>query len=268
MKALRRASEANLRPFFQPPRNRTLAQVIDDPTSAPIAVVAGNGPSLLHTPLHHLSEFPLFVCNRANRIEALMRLRPRYWVWGDLLEDSLGHGLVDAFEVAPLETTFILTSPGATEQLPAAGRTREVIWARHHKRLLDDFLNPLPPDRLEPIESLGDCYKIRHAPMLGIQAALWLGYKTVILVGIDHDFALEQLTGTSKTVVRHAYDETKDDAEVLQHVTYLNFTHEVRITWGTYAALNNLATRLGARILDATPGGQIDVFDRLLLDEA
>jgi hypothetical protein len=265
-KSARRESLANLRPYFRKPSSRTLSQVISDPKLAPIAVVAGNGPSILRTPLHRLADFPLFVCNRANRIEALMEIGPRYWVWGDLLEDSLRFGLLGAFRVAPPETTFVLTGPDATDRLPESARNREILWAGQRRQLLDDLQNPLPPERLDAIESLTDCYKIRHSPMLAIQAALFLGYQTVVTIGIDHDFLLKQLRTEERTAVEHAYLEDAADVELLDSMSYLHFSQEVRLTWGTYAGLNNLARKLGRTILDATPGGQVDVFERLTFD--
>lgn len=98
--------------------------------------------------------------------------------------------------------------------------------------------------------------------MLSIQIALYEGYKQIILAGMDHDHAIRQLVDEVPRV-SHAYVEASAEQEIMPKQTYLDLANEINLTWGMYAAIANLAEVYEARIFDATPRGQLDVFPRL-----
>ena len=232
-----------------------------------VAVVAGNGPSLIHTELDHLGRFDLIVCNRAYRIPELMDRRPSFWVMADPLEDwsDFGTDIERAIDASPSSTAFVLSSSQPESFRSRLGDSREFQFIHPVHKLVDEWLNPKAAQDLAPIHELGDFYQSRHSPMLGIQVALWQKYEVIVLVGCDHDFVRGYFedASTPERSVQHAYAENATEQERLQPMTMLQIADEVRRTWGMYAALGSLAERMGATILDATPGGMLDVYPRL-----
>lgn len=249
-------SYENLRPYFAPSRHVTWEDVhTKSPES--IAFVAGNGPSLTQTLQQDFPQAEWIVCNRAYRIPELMARKPAWWVWGDPM-NVWREDVVQSFRAAPQDSTFVFGR--APLDLPEEARNIRHIRISASQKLLDKFHNPKSSAALSPIRDVGGFYAYRHSPMVGIQLALWLGYKTIILVGAEHDYAVRQLLGPDS--VYHAYEEDSSDRESLEQLSFLKFAHEVRLTWGMYAGLNNLADKMGAMIVDATPGGSLDVFRR------
>lgn len=229
--------------------------------SARTALVVGNGPSLTQVSPSEFDVETIFLCNYAHRLNSAwvaaadnLVIDPHGEYWGEQVIQS---------GASMRRGANIYLSRSKDRELPPAWDHVAVkrIWTR--RNLLDGYGCPKPASQLGKIESESLFYRYRHTPMLSIQVALFLGYRRIILVGLDHDHVVAQLT-KKQPRVSHAYIEDAEAQEIMPKQTYLALAEEIRLTWGMYAALNNLAENYEAQILDATRGGQLDVFPKLV----
>lgn len=251
----------NVRPFLDHPKVVSLAELSTRFDSKEIAIVVGNGPSFNLKQIKEIPHTGLFVCNYAHKIDGLIEMEPDMWLVGDPVE-TISLELIQAMSRAPLSTLLVLNG----SKNPAPGNlfgNREILQVTCRLRLLNLWGNPKRSASLRKIRTPRHLYTFRHTPMLSIQLALLAGYKSVILLGLDHDHVVSQITDPSLQV-KHSYHEASREIEVMPRRTYLHLAHEIRLTWGEYAALGNLARKMGAEILDATPGGHLDVFTKLV----
>ena len=91
-----------------------------------------------------------------------------------------------------------------------------------------------------------------------------MGFRNVALVGADHTFATKG--AANKTVVSGARDESHFDPNyfaggVQWHLPDL-FQSEV-----SYTMARDMYAAFGGRVVNATEGGRLEVFDRLGIDE-
>lgn len=257
-KAFKRGRIENRR-FFSPPKTYR-ADHLD--ASLSTALVVGNGPSLASC---RPSDFPVnevFLCNYAHRIDQAWRVESRSLVLNPH-QEYWSDGVVEAgASMRPGATLYL--HDNTTNEIPDAWGHLRVVRISAQKQLLDSFEFPKSSQSLSKIESLSKFYRYRHTPMLSIQLALYLGYRQIILVGLDHDHVIRQLTDEVPRV-GHAYPEVSNEQEQMPKQTYLDLASEIRATWGMYAALANLAGKSNALILNATPQSQLDVFPRLVM---
>ncbi len=252
-----RKSEASLAPFLNHPRCIEINEV--EFSESETAIVVGNGPSLKANSRSDLPPGDVFVCNYAHRL-------PRDWAG---TASALVVGDPDPVWLPDVVSAGAVMPPGATiyvsHRAPACpppewhGKPLQHVKAK--TKLLDSYENPKGVAELEPLTSTSELYSYRHTPMLSIQLALLLGYRKIVLIGLDHDHIIEQITSSIPRVT-HAYPETIREQEVMPKDTYLKLASEIRRTWGMYAALANLATVMGAVVYDATVNGQLDVFPK------
>ena len=105
---------------------------------------------------------------------------------------------------------------------------------------------------------------------VSIQCAVYMGFKEIILLGVDHSFAREQ-TKDGKMIINnkiknHFQDYQTDDfwgngqKDEEAVVFPLDFATEAFITARHYADEH------GVRILNATRGGKLEVFERVDFD--
>lgn len=252
---------AELSRFFSFPDEVPAEILFNDTNRHTVAVVAGNGPSLNRTDFTRLAGLPLFVCNNAHRIPSLIALRPSHWVWADPLK-MWNDDVVSAMRHADDETAFYVTR--APLESPLGIDNGRIVRVVAKRALLDASSYPIPAASLSTVSDVRSFYSVRHSPMLAIQVALLHGYKRIVLIGLEHDYALRTL-GSENLYVRHAYEESLKEIEPLIRKTILHFAEETRKTWGMYASLRNLAAVHGAIIVDATPSGLLDVFPRMQL---
>lgn len=251
--------EIELEKFSQLPPTLSAENFLNAQNRKEIAVVAGNGPSINSTNLDRLEGLPLFVCNFANRVPGLLELQPRHWVWADPMTEW-PDDVLNAMSQADSRVMFYVTR--APSEGPPGIDEERIQRLRARKRLLGSAHYPLPLSSLRQIADFRSFYGVRHSPMLSVQLALHFGYKKIVLIGLEHDYAFRTL-GPDNLVVTHAYEESPVEIEVLHQRTVLRFAEELRKTWGMYASLQNLALLHGATIVDATPEGRLDVFPRI-----
>jgi hypothetical protein len=118
--------------------------------------------------------------------------------------------------------------------------------ANHNNQQLDITSNLLSPESVT---------------IMAIQIAIYMGFREIYLLGVDHDAILNTSTQFANA---HFYEETqailKTDVGEFKSalISYLRL-------WGQYEYLKCVASQKGIQIFNATPGGLLDVFERRCL---
>ena len=204
--------------------------------------VIGNGPSLQRTDLTKLRDEPTFGLNRI------------YLKFEEL-------GFATSYLVC-VNKLVIAQCAAELETLPCP---KFISWtARRHIRFTDDmvFLRPLEPPGFytEPGEGLWEGSTVTY---VAIQLAWFLGFETVILIGVDHDFATKGEPG--KVVVSTGDDPNHFDPRYFGK----GFRWELPnlpTSEQAYRIARQQFEANGRRIVDATIGGKLQVFDKVAYD--
>jgi hypothetical protein len=114
---------------------------------------------------------------------------------------------------------------------------------------------------------LDDSWDITKSPFAmrtviygAIQLAIFMGFKQIILLGCDHDY----LNDINRTTNHHFYQEEKgiSDKSHLEQFTREKWFFEYYMRWKDYRLMNEYAASKGVKIINATNGGLLDVFER------
>ncbi|WP_435184074.1 hypothetical protein ACRYJJ_04290 [Cylindrospermopsis raciborskii G7] len=107
----------------------------------------------------------------------------------------------------------------------------------------------------------------QNSVIFAIQVALCMKFKSIYLVGVDHDFILSALTRSQE---KHFYTEAQEkllnrfvDIEIPNIASYLA-AHS--LIWNQHMMLNLYAKNLGISIFNAPQGGILDVYPRVSLE--
>ena len=214
-----------------------------------ICIVIGNGISLRDVPLEFLQKYPTFACNR---IDKLTGFQPTYY---SCLNWEILRSAFQLLSITPVvqnaERAFIHVM--YTDYFPfqnivaIAGRTP--MDDSHH-----DFMH-------RPQVSY---YKDRRHILVGVgytqtyvnlQIAYWIGFRTALLVGIDHDYGSKDRHFYKDSEIEDYYPyETNPVKECIVAITVAGADRVYRLARESYEAD-------GRHIINLTPNSKTDVFD-------
>ena len=216
--------------------------------------VIGNGPSLTSQDLAPLAEELTFVTNGFVKHPIVEHWQPNYYfftdhVWFDGSEStkaffqllrsrvyashffvpSAVHEVIETQKVIPLESTSFVAFDGS--------------WK----------------DQIDITERLTN---IDTVIQLAIMTAVHMGCSPIYLLGVDHDWLANRHSGhynfyPGKTLSNHPVAIGEFETSYEQDMVTM-----VRL-WREYRRLGEVAEKMGTRILNATHGGFLDVFDRV-----
>ena len=103
-------------------------------------------------------------------------------------------------------------------------------------------------------------FKSRTVIYSAIQLAYYLGFKEIVLVGCDHDY----LTDINRVENHHFYEESKgvSDKDHLSGFDKEKWFFEYYCRWRDYRLMKEFLGSKGVKIINATDGGMLDVFER------
>lgn len=231
--------------------------------------IMGNGPSLNDTPLDLLAGEHVFGLNRCFLLFERIAWRPSYYVSVDQ---------VGIRETAKMLGTIIGSLPQTTFFLPVEHRRARtfhtspsnVVWIR--RRWHDVAGGGAPPDlALSALPSLGviGTYTVTVA---ALQLAAWLGFDPIYLIGCDASYTLPggaskvQAGGATGTPIyrldpgtpdTNHFDPRYHDAGAAFYVPHPD--HHL----ASFELGRQFAERNGVEIMNATVGGQLEVFPRV-----
>lgn len=134
----------------------------------------------------------------------------------------------------------------------------------HYLFLLEPFeqlSNRAIPDLSEAIPA------IQSAPIMALMVALYLGCKDMYLLGVEHDHFK---TGVYKYFYEPTVLKGKDisvSADGRNLTQYFELFHTLGQLWRQYRIVGEIANANGARIWNATAGGELDEFPRVKLTD-
>jgi hypothetical protein len=114
------------------------------------------------------------------------------------------------------------------------------------------------------IDATQQMYRAQNVAVMAIQVAIYMGCSEIVLLGLDHDW-LSRFAGRLPTHFYRPGESATERDGVLdwQGVNYRFYLERLLTLWNQYEYLRRFAESKGIRILNATKGGVLDVFDRV-----
>lgn len=187
-------------------------------------IIVGNGPSLRYVPLHFLNQYPTFGSNRI-----YLHFLPKYYVCVNplVLEQNRA-------EINPLPCVKFVRSGMGVDGFPLYS-TRGRAFS------------------MEPDLWIYEGYTVTF---VSLQLAYWMGFTTVLLVGVDHRYKYQgkpnechQLTGDDPNHFDPAYFRGQ-----------LWNNPDLEKSESAYRLAKETYERDGRRIINLTEGTALDVF--------
>lgn len=198
-------------------------------------VVIGNGPSLKQTDLERIADLPTILLNRGY----LLGDRLPHHISGVCAHDPDILGLAGR-EITAMSTLALI--PFESRRL--VGDESSVAFLQY---------NP----HLELASRIGlDLHHGHTAMFWGLQLALHLGWKRILIIGMDHNFVSRSAgeVDANHFVSDYVPQGVEVKAPDLQKIER------------SYALAQKFAQSRGLQILDCTPGGKCTVFERRRLE--
>jgi hypothetical protein len=195
-----------------------------------VAVVIGNGPSLRDIPLHFLTEYPTFGSNRV-----YLHFVPSYLVCVNPL-------VLEQFsrEIQPLPCEkFIPYGWGIDGHYLTSSRRREFSYR---------------PDQW--------VYEGYTVTFVSLQLAFWMGFKTVLLVGVDHRYAYDGKP--NKETVMTGDDPNHFDPEYFKGARWNN--PDLFMSEQAYGLAEIAYRQHGRKVINLTAGSDLNVFEKQELE--
>lgn len=239
--------------YAKSPDSRKVAELKDTHVGERCFVV-GNGPSLRTDDLDHLKDEFCFGANRVFQLFDKTMWRPNVYLATDrefLASDS--QRIVDI----PVDLKLI-GRMSFTKSLE--GKSGVVLINSHTRRYtIQRFSNDRVDFSRRPDLVLNGGFTVTH---VALQLAMWMGFSEIYLIGMDHTFAYEVtpdgVVKANEGVRNHAFEDPAGAVINPQPRQGVEFAYRI----AKYEAENR-----GIKILNATRGGSLEVFDRVDLDE-
>lgn len=219
--------------------------------------ILGNGPSIKTQPLHLLRDEYTFVCNYFYKHEDVARIQPNFYF---IVDDKLRTGewpvsMLDEIEAAcPDARLFLSAGEGHHPHVYEVEARRGLNWIAGGKLIYPGFRYPVDLTR-----AIGGDNVVKMA----LQAAIYMGFTEIYILGVDGDGLFRDLLGQSS----HFYEAEAENATLDPRRMELDlwFCTEGFRSW---RAIAERFTDGPVRIFNATPGGLLNVFPRRSLEAA
>jgi len=199
-----------------------------------VGLVVGNGPSLKEIPLDFLGKYPSFGTNRIYLLDGFI---PTYYAAVNSLVIEQFSSEINLMECEKFVTARFLMDGTIASAHPLYSSTLP-CFSRHP----DDYV-----------------YEGYTVTYVCLQLAYFMGFETVLLVGVDHSYefkgganALSQAKGDD---VNHFHPDYFGDG-VLWH------TPDLEQSKWAYQMAKTVFEADGRKILNLTPGSALDVFEK------
>lgn len=207
--------------------------------------IVGNGPSLRLDDLEKIKEEFCFSSHRIYKIFNKTAWRPTYYCAQDYKLIEASHQEIKSLRVKRKFIGFIKKN-----QIDYFSDSIFVDL------LTDDFYPQLPNFSDDPIKGVYEGLTVTY---MCLQLAVYMGFKNIYLLGIDHNYSVErEVDGrviSHPSVIDH-FDSTD---------TMENIPQPAKTTLA-YQAARNYCENHGISIFNATRGGKLEVYQRVDFD--
>ena len=209
------------------------------------AVIIGNGPSLRHTDLSRLKNEVTFGMNR---------IYLAFPEWG--------------FQTSYFVSINDLVIEQCAEDIRSLEMPKFLSWHSHpHFPLTEDtmFLHTTYYNPAFARDVRRRVWEGATVTYVAMQLAYYMGFEEVVLIGVDHSF---KSTGEpNTTVVSEGDDESHFDPSYFGEGFRWQLP-DLETSEQSYRLARQVYESDGRRIVDATIGGQLEVFPKVDFDEA
>lgn len=208
--------------------------------------IIGNGPSLRVDDLNKLKSSITFATNRIYRVFGQTNWRPTYYC-------------VQDFELIK-NSAFEINKVAAKKRFVGYYDNSEFDLLRRFA-FIRLYLKPFYPDYPRFSEDLlFGIYEGFTVTYMCIQIAAFMGFREIVLLGIDHNYSAEILPNGH---IKHNNLE-KDHFDVNDKVDNLPQLYKSTLA---YKAAKQYCEKNSIRVYNATRGGKLDVFERVCFDD-
>ncbi len=245
------------------------------PKSEPL-IIMGNGPSLRDTIANHsdiLKKSRTLAVNFAANADSYFDLRPDIYVLADphffRTDDD---GVSADPNVRRLWDNIASTDWDITLYVPCKVKLPGKIFQNHH--ITVKRYNLTPGEGISgPIHWLYRkglaMPRPRNVLIASLMIALREGFRTIYIVGADHTWSRDLWVDDKNRVIsvqKHFYkDNDKEFERVAQEYAGYHLhdiLNSLTIAFRSYHQIAEYATKIGAKIINCTPGSFIDAFPR------
>lgn len=226
-------------------RSATLLRQARAGRSLDRCVLVGNGPSLRQSPLELLEDEDVIITNYAFQDERLRHLATYLCVVNNLVaEQAAGRiGLIDDLTVVmPWWLSYTVRPAENHALLPSQGRA--------------EFSTDI----------LANASWRHTVSFFALQLAYWLGYRTVVMIGFDHSYRQTAGLSEGETVEQEGPDVNHFDPSYFRSKRW--HAADVDRMEDMYRLAKAAFEADGRRIVNATSGGHLELFERTDLARA
>ena len=218
--------------------------------------IIGNGPSLKISDLENLKKEDSFACNRIYGLYEKTEWRPKYYcsqdarVIGQIKNDL--NIAIDNCEAAFLSYSFKKLYNDEVLNSPKTYLFYKPYVSVYSKDgTYPEGIMPFSDDISTGIyDGLSVTYGM-------IQIAAYMGYKEIYLLGIDHNYAMKN----------GIVDSSKSYAEGIKPIDMSSqYPPELTLCENSFRGARKYCEEHGIKIMNATRGGKLEVFERISLD--
>jgi hypothetical protein len=221
--------------------------------------VIGNGPSLQRQDLSLLANETTFVMNGFCKHPSVGEWQPTYYFFSDPVlfdgSDSAGEFFAEVRSRIHKTTFFVPVHYKKIideKAILPSGSTS--FFAYGHTILGEDSENGVDFTRMVPTSET--------VAQTAIMAAIYMGCSPIYLLGLDHDWLAHH--GETRGYNFYSGLILKNHPGVTGKLgDYGKQIESLLRVWKSYYSLKEIVERKGIRILNATHGGFLDVFDRV-----
>ncbi len=207
--------------------------------------IIGNGKSLTLEDLEiieNIKDVKTFASNRIYKLYDETKWRPNYYV---AFEPEFVTQNID--KIVNVDADFVFLNMIGKKKCHNHPPKR-VVWLNCTSSFcINRYTTKNISFSYDPANYIGDGYSVTFT---ALQLAVYMGFKTIYLIGMDHY--------VSKRSFSHFYESSKAE--------YNTDTYLEGIEFG-YRKAKESAEKMGVKILNATRGGKLEVFQRIEFDD-
>lgn len=213
--------------------------------------IVGNGPSLKAADLNRINNEKCFASNRIYGMFNETKWRPNYYFCTDV--DLLR---IENSKLINIGKEYDFLEIKAKRFIKTKDKSNLIYFAEkfHH------YIRWYKPQKFQVSEDVSKFFCVSGTVTLhAIQMAIYMGFKEIYLLGVDHFFAkqIDANGKVHKSKVRNYFDSIEDYTFAVYNIDSVEYGYNVT---RDYCDKHNI------KIYNATRGGKLEVFERIDFD--
>lgn len=245
--------------------------------------IIGNGPSLKLCDLEKLDNEYSFACNEIFNVYNQTEWRPTYYVCIDIQKQALIFNDPGKMKLVSLNSKACFFNIWSTVTLSYHNNndllnlyflnivSPALLFSALQKICYEDSIPSIYSRYADEVEFFStDCSKIicdcGSVSFTMLQLAAYMGFKEIFLLGIDNSYASIGDKSNSKDHSVILDDKTMNSNGILIDIKKVNEMYIDFCNLGYYAT-KQYADALGIKIYNATRGGKLEIFPRVIMED-